>query len=85
MSLSISSPPNISIKNSRRVAYIFGNEATDGSVRFVFNQGDDFVDIEKRENGIWLSSNMRMVERFVIDDNTGGIMIDNTGDQMLFI
>lgn len=85
MSLSISSPPNISIKNSRAVAYITGNESTDGSIRFILNQGDDFVDIEKRENGIWLSSNLKMVERFVVDDNTGGNMIDSTGDQMLFI
>ena len=71
---------NVNIVNPLNILYIKGNESTDGSIRFILNSGFDNIEIEKREDGIWNPTDLEINTRFVIDDNTGNMVIDFKGN-----
>lgn len=44
---------DVSRSNSRDILYIKGNETTDGSIRLIFIEGDDFARVQLRAEGVW--------------------------------
>lgn len=54
-----SSSPNPAINNPFETLYIKGNENTDGSIRLIFTEGDNFAHIELRTNGVWNDTSFR--------------------------
>ncbi len=56
MTVRIGQPPNISILNQRKVAYLKGSELVDGSIRFAIDDDTDIPTIEERISGLWQPS-----------------------------
>ena len=51
--------PDITAANPTDVIYIKGDEFTDGSIRFLYSDPDEFAHIESRNNGVWNDTGLR--------------------------
>jgi len=51
---------NINVQNLLDIAYIKGDETTDGSIRFEFTGGDDNAHVERRASGVWNDTGLRV-------------------------
>lgn len=51
---------NVGVNNPGVTVYITGNDNTDGSIRFMFAQGDPTAHLESRANGVWNDSGLRL-------------------------
>lgn len=63
MTLNIQAPsfgPPINIRNDTKVAYLIGDNDTDGSIRLEYTIGEREPHIEKRENGVWNDTGLRL-------------------------
>ncbi len=56
MTVRIGQPPNISILNQRKVAYLEGSELVDTSIRFIRDSDTDIPTIQGRTTGLWQPS-----------------------------
>ena len=70
--------------NNNNVVYIKGSEFVDGSIRLILNPGDDDIEFEKRKNGIWNATDLKINSRCVVDDNSGDNMSNANGNLMIF-
>ena len=51
---------NVNIVNPLNILYTKGNESTDGSIRFILNSGDTEIELEKRKDGVWNPTGLRL-------------------------
>lgn len=60
MTLGLAYGGNVGIYNPGSDLYIKGDDTTDGSLRFQFTERDEFAHIEKRANGVWNDTGIRI-------------------------
>jgi len=51
---------DVTRQNNKQILYIIGDENTDGSIRFVFTDGDTVAHIEARANGVFNDTGFRI-------------------------
>ena len=71
---------NVGVNNPGITVYITGNANTDGSIRFMFTEGDPTAHLESRANGVWndtglrLSSSSMLLGRDMLVSSIGGFL-----------
>ncbi len=71
---------NVGVRNPGNTVYIIGDANTDGSIRFMFTQGDPTAHLESRANGVWndtglrLASSSMLLGRDMLVSSIGGFL-----------
>lgn len=82
MSVRITPPPNVSIRNSRGVSYILGDERTDGSIRLILKENDKDITLEQRKSGVQNPTGIRIAAGTLFLDHEASISSVGTSIQV---
>ena len=69
------------MSNPTNTLYIKGSETVDGSFRITLDDNDQIVRMEERVSGEWVLADLQFkVSSWVIDDDLGEFVLDETGE-----
>ncbi len=66
--------------NERTSNFLKGDDHTEGSVRWFYNEAGDLIRSEKLVLGIWVPMDVEIgVSTWLVDDDLGEFVLDETG------